>query len=148
MRWGEKAAALLPKYKEFNFEAAAPEFNADWREFNCESPTPEQVRIANEEESVSAALHGIYALLYSKNSELINSHKTEIIQALEAICWEKLVLATSLTLFIGIHSKGVEYKLWDVDLAEYTLSFNAEIHWLQIFCRMIMMKRMVIKPGI
>ena len=122
----KKAAANISKYLEFTGDVASEEFNPDWRAFSAESPTSDQLRVLNEEETVSVALQSIYALLYSRDSEQIKNYKDEIIKALKAVCWDKLILATSLTPLAGIHAKGVEYKLWDDDLAEYTLSFNAE----------------------
>ncbi len=123
-------AALAEKYLE-NYKKLDPalletEFNSDWREFNNDHPLPAQQRIINEEETVTASVQSMLIVMFSQNTEIINKHKENIITAIREIPWDKLVLATSLTPLATIHAKGVELKLWDEKLNEFTISFAAE----------------------
>ena len=123
-----KALPAINKYKELNTELLDIEFNSDWREFSTDNntPTPVQQRISNENESITTAAHAMLILLYSNDTKLIQSNKTYLTEVIKSIPWDKLILASSLTPLAEIHTKGVEFKLWDEKLFEYNISFEAE----------------------
>ena len=113
-----KALPAINKYKELNTELLDIEFNSDWREFSIDNntPTPVQQRISNENESITTTAHAMLILLYSNDTKLIQSNKTYLTEVIKSIPWDKLILASSLTPLAEIHTKGVEFKLWDEKL--------------------------------
>ena len=125
---GKRASKFIDKYKELDSELLKTEVDTNWRDFKEIKAefTTSQKRFKNEADSVSTSVHAMYIVLYSGSEELIKEQKDRMIQAIKGIPWEDLTLANSLSSIASIHARGVDYKLWDEPLHEYTLSFKAE----------------------